>query len=1686
MAIRVELELDTDEFERGIIRARSSLRDLEQNAGGTVKAIHQINEHSRSFITTLRDATVILGQWSAAVDTARRITTGWISEIVHLNADVERMSSLLKAMSTSANPVKEASDYIKNLREEAKQAPFALQAMHQAFIRMKAGGLDPAAGSMKALTDAVAAFGGTDETLGRASLAFQEMAGKGVVQMKELRNQLGMAVPAAMQLLARSVGVTYEQLMSDVHTGTVSAKTAIEALNREFERVYGGAAVRQMETFNGQLARMKVILMDLAIKAGGADEEGDKGFFGQLKKQFKEFNDALTGSFGQSLAAKVGEALTGVMLSIRKGIDTVVEFRSAILSVGEAMAYGFGARMVISGLASVVSMIGNVRTSIAALGIEWSLAWRNIATETAALNIQLAAIWRNVQTNNASLAAGLAAMGAGFTNVGTAIASVVTSLAGFVSGGVAGVASLVSRITILNGTFTALSGAFRILGAALPAVFATLTTLAPELALIAGALVLAAHAFGLFKDEAKDAWEEMNNFGAHSLTQVDAGEKYVDRLQKNYERLAKARRQFGRLGATDKQVDDAGNELHSAQEKLATFRSSAIHEEGRRKSEDLIGPVRDEIAAQRRKYAAIAELADKAYKEEVHQVTLAGRSTALVREKFQTESKERFKQSYDDQIAILERFQEKYQQQIEKGNAVERAAAEQAIDKLRKMIEEQKSLRQQEIEAGMGTPKEQKALDDDRLFKKGERFLEKLNADVEGAKAGLHGLDQELYALKQSLADMKFGDPGIERVQELINKITAAKEEADDLNKILTGKQHLDHELLNEEIKLRQRIIDLQTEGMSDADKLRVKIQSGYFNGFGEANSPMQQRLIDLREKMQGVGTEATQTGNILKNSTFGLDSTNAATGYLDIVTKIAGTFASLRSNASDLKLGDAFSAIVKTGSVPVFSTEPTSLNDGSYIQNLIRRESGGRADAAAKTSSAVGLTQFVEDTWIQFIKEIHPELISFGEKAALDLRKNENLSKEAGAWYAEKNASYLTRKGIDPTDANVYAAHFLGPKAAANVLSSDDRLALAAIPGMSKILISNPSLRSQTVGDFKARNEKDFGSGYTWSQFTGGPGVAPKYKDDSKLGRPSNVPDDVNSRLQKLDADTQTVNELETKKNIRLKAEELSNLIEQAAEIEEGNNKRLAALKKLIKEGKIDSSNKDPESERYKELIKLATQLDAAEEKRDKAKKARTSAAGARESLTAMMNEQLENAELRRANLFSDPNNFKFTEAYIRNEKSLNDKVDRIKTNFGDNSPEYKQALDDAQIQRERFSNAEVDKNLDAYNKKTQELRRSLMTESEAREDEFQKEIRRIDSLLERFVGSEDEKARRVQIKEDYIAAYRAKKALESPLNRQLKEWSDINGNFERSFVSAMGNVTDAAAGALVGIKTNWGSLLQSISKDMMNLVLRWSLSTVGKMAKGGGTNKLGGLGGGMLKMSPVAHTGGISGGSMGFRSAPISLFAGAERFHIGGVIGSAIGALSEMTAGGALAHDEVPIITRKGEGVFTEEQMASIVAIDGKGAFSREQIAAMGNPRIMDSVPRELVKSNKNPKFHTGGIIGFGAANGINIPKFHEGGIVNTSGFLNMRPKMSDIPGFAKSNSDSNIGNISASAANSIKIDMPITVNAAGGTPEQNADLAKKVGSQIEEIARSTVVDEIRRQFRPGNMLSSVSKSR
>lgn len=324
--IVAELVLDEGKWKGPIKGAAEDVKAFKRALASADKGIETSEKHLRRHAIALRDWSLIIGQSRNVIHQLWYVTGRWATSLVRTSAEVERLTFLMKGMSkasTDAAKAAEAASNVKTLFDTAKNAPFTVNALSDAFVKFKSVGLDPLDGSMQSLVDAVAAFGGTDETLHRASIAIQQMGGKGVISMEELRQQLGEAVPQAITIMAQTLGTSYGDLVKLISEGKVAAEPALKAMFNGFQIVFGGRAQALMDSFNGKLARFKTTWTELVKESPGISS-----FFEATKDFISSSTDFLGTTLAQDIANGIGEGLATMM----RGISTVIQQSSILYS----------------------------------------------------------------------------------------------------------------------------------------------------------------------------------------------------------------------------------------------------------------------------------------------------------------------------------------------------------------------------------------------------------------------------------------------------------------------------------------------------------------------------------------------------------------------------------------------------------------------------------------------------------------------------------------------------------------------------------------------------------------------------------------------------------------------------------------------------------------------------------------------------------------------------------------------------------------------------------------------------------------------------------------------------------------------------------------------------------------------------------------------------------------------------------------------------------------------------------------------------------------------------------------------------------------------------------------------------------------------------------------------------------
>nr|EIW0138695.1 tape measure protein [Klebsiella pneumoniae] len=202
--------------------------------------------------------------------------------------------------------------------------------------------------------DSVARFGGDSELLKRAAVAVQQMSGKGVVSMEELRQQLGEAVPNAMKAMADAAGITMGELTKAVSSGTVEAKQALSLMFVGLRAENENAAKDMMQTYTGALAQLQTSFTLFA------DRVGQAGYLDSLTKGMKELAAVMNSAEGISFANSLGEGLTTAIDGLRELAQWLAKNQELVITLGKIVAGMVAFKMLRAGILGVVGAGGQM------------------------------------------------------------------------------------------------------------------------------------------------------------------------------------------------------------------------------------------------------------------------------------------------------------------------------------------------------------------------------------------------------------------------------------------------------------------------------------------------------------------------------------------------------------------------------------------------------------------------------------------------------------------------------------------------------------------------------------------------------------------------------------------------------------------------------------------------------------------------------------------------------------------------------------------------------------------------------------------------------------------------------------------------------------------------------------------------------------------------------------------------------------------------------------------------------------------------------------------------------------------------------------------------------------------------------------------------------------------------------
>ncbi len=274
--------------------------------------------------------------------------------VISTSAEFEKLEATLITIEGSADKARASLDWVADF---AKRTPYDVKQVSEAFIRLKAYGLDPTQGLLEDLGNASSAMGkdlmAAVEMIADASTGEFERLKEFGVRASQAGNQVTFSWTENGKTLTKTVKKTGQEIT--------------QFIQERFAARFNGAMERQSKTWSGMLSNLGDSWTGFLRKIG------DAGFFDAVRSQLGKALQAIDRWNGDGSIDKLAKSLSAAMTWAAKGVglavsqivrhitflfDNFQRFEPYIRSIGIALgllvAWAFPVITAIAGIALVV------------------------------------------------------------------------------------------------------------------------------------------------------------------------------------------------------------------------------------------------------------------------------------------------------------------------------------------------------------------------------------------------------------------------------------------------------------------------------------------------------------------------------------------------------------------------------------------------------------------------------------------------------------------------------------------------------------------------------------------------------------------------------------------------------------------------------------------------------------------------------------------------------------------------------------------------------------------------------------------------------------------------------------------------------------------------------------------------------------------------------------------------------------------------------------------------------------------------------------------------------------------------------------------------------------------------------------------------------------------------------------
>lgn len=256
MNFQVKAGLETKGFRKGVNELRSMMGGLRASFASLATGIG-LGLGFKELLSGLKNTSIEL---DTAINTLRNVskeTTTFKMAIGEVEASVssfnENMEFLREISDKYGQDLIALTDGFAKFKAASSNAGISLQEQQYIFEQ---------------LTRAAAHFHMSADQTSNMMLAITQMFSKGTVQSQELRLQLGNALPGALNIMAKALGVTTSELGKMITNGEVLANDAVPKFAKELENITKNSSFESLQL---SLNRFKNAWYDLTTNSGFAD-----------------------------------------------------------------------------------------------------------------------------------------------------------------------------------------------------------------------------------------------------------------------------------------------------------------------------------------------------------------------------------------------------------------------------------------------------------------------------------------------------------------------------------------------------------------------------------------------------------------------------------------------------------------------------------------------------------------------------------------------------------------------------------------------------------------------------------------------------------------------------------------------------------------------------------------------------------------------------------------------------------------------------------------------------------------------------------------------------------------------------------------------------------------------------------------------------------------------------------------------------------------------------------------------------------------------------------------------------------------------------------------------------------------------------------------------------------------------